>query len=359
MIYLEINPLEIGELRASIPIIQGGMGIGVSRGNLAGAVAKEGAIGVISGVQIGYDEEDFQVNPLEANKRALRREIRKAKTLSKGGIIGVNLLCAMNNYDDMVEISVEENADLIISGAGLPTDLPKLLINSKTKAVPIVSSIKAAKIILELWHKRYSYCPPMIIVEGAEAGGHIGVKSKEEIEDYSLEDVVKEVIDLVSSYRYEEKHNIAVIAAGGIYDGDDIARFLKLGAKGVQLGTRFIATNECDASQRYKEAFVSASKEDIVIVQSPVGLPGRALSNEFVKKVEKHRESITKCYKCLRRCDISKIPYCISKALINAVKGNIEEGLIFTGSNGYRIDKIISVKELLDELIKGVNLAYE
>lgn len=357
--HLKINPLNIGELKAKLPIIQGGMGIGVSRGNLAGAVAKEGAIGVISGVQIGYDEEDFKTNTLEANKRALRREIRKAKDISGGGIIGVNLLYAMNNYGELVEVCKEEAVDLIISGAGLPTDLPALIKGSKIKAVPIVSSLKALRVIFDIWKKRQNYIPDMVIVEGPKAGGHLGFKTEEDINNSSLEDILLEILEGIKPYEDIAHKKISVVVAGGIYEGSDVAKFLKLGADGVQMGTRFIATEECDASYEYKKAFINASKEDIVIVKSPVGLPGRAIKNEFIEKVISEKQPIDKCYKCLRKCDPAKIPYCITKALINAVEGNVKEGLIFTGSNGYRINSIISVKELLDEIVRGVELYNE
>lgn len=350
---MKLPPLRIGELTANVPIIQGGMGVGVSRSSLASAVANEGGIGVISGVQIGFLEKDFETNFKAANVRALRSEIRKAREKSPNGIIGLNLLVAMNNYDELAKVAVEEGIDLIISGAGLPTGLPAIVKGTKTKAVPIVSSGKAATVISKLWDKRYSYVPDMVIVEGPEAGGHLGfsIEQLEDKEKHKLDDIVVEVIEAIKPFEEKYGKKIPVIAAGGVYTGYDIAKYIKLGAAGVQMATRFVATFECDADPKYKEAYIASSKEGLTIVKSPVGMPGRAIGNSFVKHVESEREPVRKCYNCLKTCNPLTTPYCISKALINAVKGNIDEGLIFTGSNAYRIEKITSVKNLINELI--------
>lgn len=350
---MKLSSLTIGELVARVPIIQGGMGIGVSLSSLASAVAREGGIGVISGVQIGFREPDFEINTVEANKRALKKEIKKAKENSNDGIIGVNLMVAMNNYDEMVKCAVEEGADIIISGAGLPNNLPKLVAGSKTKIAPIVSSAKAALVICKLWHRRYHRCPDMIIVEGPEAGGHLGFAREDILEKkISLEQILIEVIEVVKEYEMEYGKDIPIIAAGGIYDGKDIAKYLKLGADGVQMATRFVTTHECDANIKFKETYIKSTKDNIKIVKSPVGLPGRAIENEFVKKSENSSIPVKKCYNCLKTCNPIETPYCISKALIEAVKGNMEDALVFVGSNSYKTDKIISVKELMDELLK-------
>lgn len=347
---MKLPPLIIGNLKATIPIIQGGMGVGISGHRLTQAVANEGGIGVISTVQIGYREPDFKINTKEANIRALRREIRKARKLSPKGIIGVNIMVAINDYDDMVKTSVEEKADIIISGAGLPLNLPKLVSGSDIKLAPIVSSGKAASIIIRNWIKKYDKMPDAIVVEGPEAGGHLGFHLKQLQEGKEcLDNIVCDVIKIASSF--EGGANIPIIAAGGIYTGQDIVKFLKLGADGVQMGTRFVATEECDAQMSFKRAYINSKKEDIKIIKSPVGLPGRAIRNEFIKKAEKNRIIPYKCYNCLKKCDPSKTPYCISEALINSVSGNIDEGLIFVGSNAYRIDKIVKVKELIKELV--------
>lgn len=357
---MKLPPLIIGELKADIPIIQGGMGVGVSGCKLSAAVANEGGIGIISGVQIGYREPDFETNTKEANIRALRKEIKKAKELSPKGIIGVNLMVAINEYDAMVKACIEEQADIIISGAGLPLSLPKLVKDSNIKIAPIVSSGKAALIIVKQWIKKYSKIPDLVVVEGPEAGGHLGFHLEQlESGNESLENIVIEVIKVLKPFEEEYGKRIPVVAAGGVYTGEDIGKFLNLGASGVQMATRFVATEECDAHINYKNAYVNASKKDIKITQSPVGLPGRAIKNKFVAKVEKERISPDKCYNCLKKCNPKETPYCISKALINAVKGEIEDGLIFVGSNAYRIDKIVTVKDLISDLVREAEQFYK
>jgi len=349
---MKLPSLIIGDLKANIPIIQGGMGVGISGYNLAQAVANEGGIGVISTVQIGYKESDFETNSKEANIRALTKQIRKARELSPKGIIGVNIMVAIEQYDEMVKTCVEEKADIIISGAGLPLNLPKLVQGSSIKIVPIVSSGKAASIIIRNWLKKYSRMPDAVVVEGPEAGGHLGFHLKQLQEGKELlEDIVVEVIKVVRGF--ENGDNVPIIAAGGIYTGCDIVKFLKLGANGVQMGTRFVATEECDAHINFKNAYIDVKKEDISVIKSPVGLPGRAIRNKFIKQTET-TDIITpdKCYNCLKKCNPSKTPYCISKALINSVKGNVEDGLVFIGSNGYRVNKIVKVKELIKELVE-------
>lgn len=353
---MNLPKLNIGHKVTKVPIIQGGMGVGVSLSSLASAVANNGGIGIISGVQIGFREDDFDKNTKAANERALAKEIRRAKKLSPNGIIGVNLMVAIENYEDMVKIAVKEEVDLIISGAGLPKDLPSFIKDSNTKIAPIVSSAKAAALITKLWQRRYDYLPDLIIVEGPDAGGHLGFSFDElEGEDYpNLEDIVKDVIETIKPFEESSGKKISIIAAGGIFDGEDITRLLNLGADGVQMGTRFVATEECDASMEFKEAYVSAKKDDIQFVISPAGLPGQAIVNPFMKRVGIERQKITKCYNCLKPCNPATTPYCISQALINSAKGDIDNGLIFIGKKGYKIDKIVSVRELMDELIMNV-----
>lgn len=351
---MKLPSLKIGDLVAKIPIIQGGMAVGISLSGLASAVAEAGGIGVIGTAGIGMEEPDFFENFIEANIRALRKEIRKAREKTKG-IIGVNILVALSNFADMVKTAIEEKIDIIFSGAGLPLDLPKYLNKeSKTKLVPIVSSGRAAKLIAKSWIEKYDYVPDAFVVEGPLAGGHLGFK-KEELEDpnVTLEGRLEEVLNEVKIL--EEKYNkeIPVIAAGGIYDGKDIAKFLKLGAKGVQMATRFVATYECDADDKFKEEYLKCKKEDIIIIQSPVGLPGRAIKNEFLDAVEKGEKKPYKCpFHCIRTCDYKNSPYCIAIALLNAKKGNFKYGFAFAGANAYRVNKIVSVKELIDELVK-------
>lgn len=350
---MNLPQIKIGDKVTKFPIIQGGMGIGVSLSKLASAVANNGGIGVISGVQIGYREEDFQRNSSQANERALAKEIRRARELSPEGILGVNLMVAIQNYKEMVAVCVEEKIDLIISGAGLPSELPLFVKGSQTKIAPIVSSGKAAAVITKLWKKRYDYLPDLVIVEGPEAGGHLGFSLDQlEGEWPSLKDIVKDVIDALRPFEEESGRKIPIIAAGGIFDSSDINEFLQHGCSGVQIGSRFVATFECDASMEFKQAYVDAKEEDIDIVLSPVVMPGQAIINPFMKKVKLERQRVEKCYNCLQPCNPSTTPYCISNALINSVTGNVNEGLVFIGKNGYRIDRILSVKELIEELFE-------
>ncbi len=346
-----MKPLIIGDLIAKVPIVQGGMGVGVSRSSLASAVAKCGGIGVISGAQVGYDEDDFEENPLKANLRALRKHILKAKENSKGGIIGVNLMVAMNYYEEHVKTCIESGVDLIISGAGLPTALPKLVKGSSVKIAPIVSTSKALSVILKMWDRRENTTADMIVVEGPKAGGHLGYHNDEldDIESIDYDGELVKILDIAKSYGEKFNKNIPVIAAGGIFTGDDVLKYIDMGASGVQVGTKFVATNECDASYEYKMTYVNASKDDIQIVKSPVGMPGRAITNKFISSVREGK-NITKCYNCLIPCNPASTPYCISKALIDAVTGDIDNGLLFCGSNAYKVDCLKSVSEVIEEL---------
>jgi NAD(P)H-dependent flavin oxidoreductase YrpB (nitropropane dioxygenase family) len=328
------------------------MGIGISLSSLAGAVAKEGGIGIISGVQIGYREEDFQKNNLEANKRAMREEIRKAREVAPEGIIGVNLLAAMTTYDELIRTAIEEGIDLIVTGAGLPLELPRMVEGTETKIAPVVSSGKAARLISKVYDKKFGIPADMFIVEGPLAGGHLGFK-KEVMENESymdLEDILKEVLEAIRPFEVKYEVKIPVVVAGGIFDGKDIAHYLQLGASGVQMGTRFVATEECNADLDFKMSYVHARAEDIRIVKSPVGMPGRAIENDFTRKLDEGNIPVKRCYNCLIPCDPRTTPYCISDALIHSAEGT--EGLIFAGANAFRVNEIISVKELMRKLIE-------
>lgn len=350
---MRLPKLRIDNLTADIPIIQGGMAVGISLSNLASAVANEGGIGVIGTAGIGMTEPDFSENFLSANIRALRKEIRRAREKTKG-IIGVNIMVALTNFSDMVRTAIEEKIDIIFSGAGLPLDLPKYLTKeSITKLVPIVSSGRAFKIIARSWIEKFQYIPPAVVVEGPLAGGHLGFK-REELEDpkSALEERLKEVVNEVRIL--EEKYNrkISIIAGGGIYTKEDIEKFINLGADGVQMATRFVATEECDADDNFKKAYIDAKKEDIIIIKSPVGLPGRAIKNEFLEAVERGEKKPFTCpFHCIKTCDYQNSPYCIAIALLNAKKGNLKNGFAFAGANAYRIDKIVRVKDLIRELV--------
>jgi len=274
------------------------------------------------------------------------------------GIIGVNIMVALSDFHDMVKIVVEEKVDLVFIGAGLPLRglevlVPDKLRKIKTKIVPIVSSSRAAKIIFQYWQKNYNYVPDAVVVEGPLAGGHLGFK-KEQINnpDFTLEKILPEVISVIRLYEKEFNKNISVIAAGGIYTGADIYKYIQLGAQGVQMATRFVATYECDASIKFKEAYLKCQKDDLTIIDSPVGMPGRAIKNKFLEEVSYGVRKPFKCpWKCLKACNFKKAPYCIALALTNAQQGKLEDGFAFAGSNAYRVDKIISVKELIVNLI--------
>jgi NAD(P)H-dependent flavin oxidoreductase YrpB (nitropropane dioxygenase family) len=341
-------------MTVKLPIILGGMGVGVSLSSLASAVANEGGIGVISTAGIGINENDFFSNFLEANKRALKKEIRKARELTKG-IIGVNIMTALSNYADMVRTSIEEGIDVIFSGAGLPLNLPQFLKGKvNTKLVPIVSSARAAGIISKRWHEKYNYLPDAIVVEGPMAGGHLGFK-KEQIDncEYSLEKLVPEVVNEMKLWENRYEKPIPIIAAGGIYSGADIHKFIKLGASGVQMATRFVTTHECDASIEFKNTYIRSKKEDIVIIDSPVGMPGRAIGNKFIDAVKKGKKHPLNChFHCIKTCSVESSPYCIAMALVNAQRGNMEHGFAFAGENVYKTNEIVSVRELIRSLIE-------
>lgn len=350
-----IKPLKIGNLVSRLPIIQGGMGIGVSLSNLASAVTNSGGIGVISSAQIGFKEDDFEANPLQANLRALKKHIKLAKEKCNNGIIGVNVMVATNEYAKYIKTAIESGIDLIISGAGMPTMLPKLVKGYDVKIAPIVSSLKSAKVILKLWDKHDNVTADMIVIEGPKAGGHLGFK-KDEIEKASVDfdNSVKNIIDHVKEY--EEKYNkeIPVVVAGGIFDGKDISKYLKIGASGVQMATRFVATKECDVSDAFKKAYVNATSSDVKIVKSPVGMPGRAILNSFVEKTLRQNIKVERCYNCLIPCNPADTPYCITQALINSAKGDLENGLIFCGENVSKIKEITTVNELMTKLQREI-----
>jgi len=348
-----LNPLIIGDKIASLPIIQGGMGVGVSLAGLASAVANQGGIGVIASAGIGMNETDFFSNFLEANDRALRREIRKAKTLT-AGIIGLNIMVAFTNYGRLITTAIEEEIDIVFSGAGLPLNMPQFLNpQSNTKLVPIVSSGRAAALICKRWLSKFDYLPDAIVVEGPRAGGHLGF-SREQLFDpaFALEKLMPSVLEEVDHYSARYGKKIPVVAAGGIYSGQDIKAFLDMGASGVQMGTRFVATHECDADPAFKQLYVDATPEDIVIINSPVGMPGRAIRNKYIDDVESGEKHPYKCaYHCILTCDYTNSPYCIAHALMSAQKGRFKSGFAFAGSNAYRIREIVSVSELMSTLV--------
>lgn len=347
-----MKSLKIGDLLARIPIVQGGMGVGISLSGLASAVANEGGVGVISAAGLGLIYKEHSSNFYEASIYGLKEELRKAREATKG-IIGVNVMVAMNNFADMVKTAIQEKADIIFSGAGLPLNLPSFLTEgAKTKLAPIVSSARAAKLLCEKWLANYNHIPDAIVVEGPKAGGHLGYKAEQLTDqNYALESILPEVVREVRQFESEHQCRIPVIAAGGIYTGEDIYRIMQLGADGVQMGTRFVTTEECDADPAFKQSYIEASQQDIEIIQSPVGMPGRAIRSSFLDQVKEGLKRPKACpFNCIRTCDISRSPYCIMLALYNAFKGRLEHGYAFAGANAWRAEKIQTVKELISSL---------
>ena len=339
----------------TVPILQGGMGVGVSLGGLAGAVAACGGMGCISTADTGYREPDFEKDPVSANRRALAEEIKKAKEIAGGaGIVAINAMVATQNYADAVKTAVEAGVDAIVSGAGLPLELPGLVGKADVALAPIVSSGRAAKLILRRWAKAFGRTADFVVIEGCKAGGHLGFAEEDLLAGkcQTLDEILPEVLAEVKHFEEQFGHAIPVFVAGGVYTGEDMAHYMKQGAAGVQIATRFIPTYECDASQAYKDVLLNASAEDVRIIHSPVGMPGRALNTPLVQKLsEGMRFPPKRCARCLKGCNPAQVPYCITHALIEAVKGNVEEGLFFCGANVGRLDKMRSVRALMDELM--------
>ena len=344
------------------------MGVGISLSSLAGAVAKAGGIGIISTAQIGFKDPDFLKAPMEANLKAIKTEFDKARAISPDGIIGFNIMVATRNYAQYVKEAVKAGADIIISGAGLPVTLPGLVEGAKTKIAPIVSTAKSAMVICKMWDRKFHRIPDLLVIEGPLAGGHLGF-SREQLAQYgadtdqvsktynqaAYDEEIRSIMKVVKTYEEKYETHIPVAIAGGIYTHEDVIHALDLGADGVQVATRFVTTEECDAPMSYKQSYIDAKEEDIVITQSPVGMPGRAIHNQFLKKVEEYKASgerakISHCYQCLEHCDPATIPYCITKALSNAAEGVLEQALLFCGTNASRAEKIETVDEVMRDL---------
>ena len=343
----------IGELKIAIPIIQGGMGIGVSLSSLAAAVANEGGVGTISAVAPGFREPDFLTNFRQANIRGLTNEIRKAREKTKG-VLAVNIMVALTNFADMVQTAIQEKIDIVISGAGLALNLPEYRpAGSKTKLVPIVSTDRALHIIIRKWLKGYDCLPDAVVLESPYSGGHQGVKMDEVgQEGFELDEQLPKVLTLLAGYEKQYNKTIPVFVAGGVQTGADIRKYVEMGAAGAQIGTRFITTNECDATPEFKDEYLKAqSPDDIVVIQSPVGMPLRVLKTKFVKEIMAGEKKPISCnYKCLHTCDYHKVQFCIAQALINAQSGLIDEGVCCSGVNGYLNNEIVSVHELVETI---------
>ncbi len=344
--------MRLGHRHLRLPLLQGGMGIGVSLSKLAGAVAREGAMGVISAINPGYREADFESDNLAANRRALAKEIHEARKIADGqGLIGVNIMCAISQYKEMVETAAKAGADALICGAGLPLNLPELVPSREILLAPIVSSARAARLIAETWWRRYERYPDFLVLEGPLAGGHLGFKWPElEATAKTLKDLLRELVAWRDTFREENQHELPIFAAGGIRSAEERRELMDLGADGIQLGTPFIATEECDAPAAMKEALIAASDEDIRLIQSPVGLPGRALFSPLLKKLEEvPRIPPRHCVKCLKTCDPKTTKYCINEALQAAIRGDRENGLFFSGAKIGGIRRLTSVRERIRE----------
>ncbi len=354
-----MESLNIGNLKVKLPIVQGGMGVAVSLSGLAAAVANAGGIGVISAAAIGMTDPNYMKKFHEANKRALRSEIRKARSMTNG-VLGVNIMMALTDHEELIKVAIEEKIDVIFIGAGLPLKIPQIISEAgleghNTKIVPKVSSAKAANLIFRYWANKYNFVPDAIVVEGPMAGGHLGFK-KEYLDDnrVPLSELVEDTVTVIRPYEATFGKSIPIIAGGGVHSGKDIYKIMQAGAGAVKIGTRFVTTHECDASIEYKESYLHANKEDIVIIDSPVGLPGRAVKNKFVQQIMDGQAKPFKCpWKCLSGCNFREAPYCIAKALYNSATGNMDEGFAFAGSNAYLATEINHVSDVVDDLAKG------
>lgn len=358
-----LKPLKIGDLTAKYPIIQGGMGVGISLSSLAGTVAKAGGIGLISTAQIGFRDPDFLKDSEAANIRAIHSEFKKAREIAPKGILGFNIMVATKDYARYVKEAVMAGADIIVSGAGLPVNLPELIEGAKTKIAPIVSTAKSALVICKMWDRKYHRMPDLMVIEGPLAGGHLGF-TLQQLSDYgadtprvaetyrqdAYDQEIQRIMKVAGDFGEKYGCHIPIVIAGGIFNHEDVLHALELGADGVQVGTRFVTTEECDAPDSYKQAYIDAKQEDIVITKSPVGMPGRAIKNKFLDEVMETPKKIRRCYHCLSHCDPGNIPYCITEALSNAAEGLLSDALLFCGSNAYRSEQIETVQEVLKEL---------
>jgi nitronate monooxygenase len=354
-----MKPLQIGNLTVQKPIVQGGMGVAISLSGLASAVANQGGIGVISAAAIGMTEPDYKKNFRKANQNALRKHLRKAREKTNG-VIGVNLMVALSDYDELLELSIKEKADVVIMGAGLPLKLPQFVLdqgfdNIHTKFICKVSSPKAAKLIFQYWASKFNHIPDAVVVEGPKAGGHLGFKKKELTGSLTdLKILIRETVDVAETFGKMFNKDIPVIAAGGIYTGMDMHEIMQCGASGVKMGTRFVTTYECDADIAFKMKYIESNQEDITLIDSPVGLPGRVINSEFVEKIANGETKPFKCpWKCLKSCNYKEAPYCISEVLNNSANGNFTEGFAFAGTNAYKATRIQTVKEVFDDIELG------
>jgi len=367
---MALKPVKIGKYTIDIPIIQGGMGVGISWDQLAGNVSKEGGLGVISSVGTGYYENKEHVKKLVANRpldaenfysrEGLQAIYDNARKISGDKPIAVNILYAINDYGRVLSDACEIGFDIIITGAGLPTNMPEFTEAKPDVAlVPIVSSPKALKIICKRWQKRYNRFPDAIVLEGPKSGGHQGFTYDQcTMEEFQLENLVAPVVAEAKVWAEIAGHDIPVFAAGGIWDKNDIDTMIELGADGVQMGTRFIGTYECDAHANFKKVLLDAKEEDIQLLKSPVGYPARGVNTNLISLIDTRTGPDIKCISncvapCNRGVEAKEVGFCIADRLSDAYEGNEEFGLFFSGTNGYKLDEIITVHELMKKLVEG------
>lgn len=353
-----LPPLHIGDLRIDPPIIQGGMGVRISGPRLASAVSDTGALGVLASVGTNGEPPYSKMEYALGAYRSFRDMICETRALTNRPF-GVNIMCALTNYDDLVRAADQEKVAAIFSGAGLPLKLPSLVANGATKLIPIVSSGRAAQIICRTWLRKHDRLPDALVVEGPKAGGHLGFSAEALLLPQSqLDGILRDVVVAIQPFEEHQHHAIPVIAAGGVFSGEDIAHMISLGAHGVQIASRLVCTTECDAPYSYKSEYLRCRKQDIIILPSPVGLPLRVIRNQFVDRLMQGDRIPFHCrYKCLRTCDPRQTRYCIAQALVNAYRGNLDAGFATCGAEAYRIDGLLTVGDLLRELVSSAQLA--
>ncbi len=353
------STLTIGRYSPRFPLIQGGMGVRISAGSLAGNVARCGGIGLVAAAGLGLNTPRFDgSNFFTSDPLALKDELAKAYAIAPDGIIGTNCMVAVTNYESMVRASCEGGAKIIVSGAGLPLNLPELTADFPDVAlVPIASSVKAAELVARKWHKSYGRLPDAVVVEDPDtAGGHLGEKLEKigtgEYDQYATVRGVK------SYLRETFGVEIPVIAAGGIWDRADLLNALAQGADGVQMASRFVCTEECDASDAFKQRYLDCRPQDIGLIMSPAGLPGRAIIGNLDQVRQRDIDNDVVCPSgCLRRCTYKAAQerFCIVHALDRAQRGDVETGLVFCGSNAWKADRITTVQAIFDELFELAN----
>lgn len=354
----KLPPLVIGDLEIPVPIVQGGMGVRIGCSNLVSTVSNLGGLGTLSGMGLCPVETKARDFKRVCNEELIK-EMERCREKAPGKPLAINVMVAATNWEELVRTAAVNGADLIVSGAGLPLNMPAVVEGTNAKIAPIVSSGRAAALLCRVWRKQYKRLPDAIVLEGPRAGGHLGFTLEELQNPRPLEELLDEVLAAIAPYERTAGRTIPVITAGGIYTGEDIARMIARGAAGVQMGTRFVATVECDAHDTFKDQFVKCTEDDVVIITSPVGMPLRAIRNEWLESIIAGERKKFKCsYKCLHTCDFQKVQYCIADALYQAdVEGNLYGGFVICGSTTPRIKEIITVQQLLDELVQGAEAA--